>query len=350
MSTASPEITTVKFHASLNVSNLEHSVAFYRILLNQEPARLKRNYAKFELEQPPVVLSLIPGPSGAGGNLNHVGLRIPSAEVLVQMQSRLEAAGIRTHREEGVECCHSKQTKFWVNDPDGTLWEIYVLHEEEDEEPEGLPRSGSAPNAFANNATRPAKRAWQHHLADGAISRVPHEDNSLHEVLLEGSANLHPDSFNLLQLLREVHRALRPGCEVRIHGLTADGNLKNPAPSLPGPAAPVQYVPAHSEVAHKLELAGFAGIRFERLSEQAHFVAEGVGMREFLLAGSKPGHRPQAKTHGAIYLGPLTSVNDDFGNTFARGNTVSLNIHDWQALSKSAAAAQFRLLSLARSS
>ena len=93
MSTASPETATAKFHASLNVSNLENSVAFYRVLLGREPAKQKRDYAKFELEQPPVVLSLIPGRAGAGGNLNHVGLRVPDSGVLVEIQTRLEAAG-----------------------------------------------------------------------------------------------------------------------------------------------------------------------------------------------------------------------------------------------------------------
>ena len=48
-------------------------------------------------------------------------------QALVAMQSRLELAGIRSTREEGVECCYAKQTKFWVTDPDGTLWEVYTL-------------------------------------------------------------------------------------------------------------------------------------------------------------------------------------------------------------------------------
>ena len=46
------------------------------------------------------------------------------------MQRRLEMAGLRTEREDGVECCYARQTKFWVTDPDKALWEVYVFHED----------------------------------------------------------------------------------------------------------------------------------------------------------------------------------------------------------------------------
>jgi len=344
MNTAEETITT-RFHASLNISDLARSVGFYRVLFGLEPAKQRKDYAKFELDQPPLVLSLIPGRPAPGGNLNHVGLRVRGPEELVQIQHRLEAAGIRTQREEGVECCHSKQTKFWVHDPDRTLWEIYVLHEEDGmEKHDHSAQTAARPNAFANDSAPAAKRTWQHHLTDGPLTHVPHDENSLHEVLLEGSVNLRPGSLNLPQLLRDVHRALRPGGEVRVHGLTADSSLTNSSPALPGPAAVVQYVAAHREVAQALQIAGFVGIHFEQLSEKAHFVVDGIGLRELLLIGRKPGHRPQAKNHSAIFLGPAASITDDFGNSFPRGARVPINIHDWQALKSSADLAQFLLL------
>ena len=51
----------LKFHTSLNVSDLTRSVEFYRALLGVEPAKVRDNYAKFDLAEPPLVLSLIPG-------------------------------------------------------------------------------------------------------------------------------------------------------------------------------------------------------------------------------------------------------------------------------------------------
>jgi catechol 2,3-dioxygenase-like lactoylglutathione lyase family enzyme len=135
----------VRFHLSLNVTNLERSVAFYRILFGKEPAKCRPDYAKFELDDPPLVLSLEPTPPGPGGALNHLGFRMPDSATLVTVQMRLERAGIHTKREEGVECCYARQTKFWVTDPDHTLWEIYTLDEDIDHRGAGQTREQMLP-------------------------------------------------------------------------------------------------------------------------------------------------------------------------------------------------------------
>ena len=103
------------------------------MLLGVEPAKVRADYAKFDLAEPPLVLSLVPGRPGSGGSLNHAGLRVRTAEELVEIQHRLEAAGMPTEREDGVECCYARQTKFWITDPDGALWEIYVFHDDIEE-------------------------------------------------------------------------------------------------------------------------------------------------------------------------------------------------------------------------
>jgi catechol 2,3-dioxygenase-like lactoylglutathione lyase family enzyme len=139
MSTAALELPTiepqhasaaaVKFHLSLNVSDFDRSIVFLRALLSREPAKCRPDYAKFELDEPPLVLSLEPHAPTSFGALNHLGFRLRDSAELVEWQRRLEMAGISTQREEGVECCYSRQTKFWVRDPDNNLWEIYVLEE-----------------------------------------------------------------------------------------------------------------------------------------------------------------------------------------------------------------------------
>jgi len=76
---------------------------------------------------------------------------MPDSAALVAMQERLEQAGIRSQREEGVECCYARQTKFWVTDPDKTLWELYTLDEDLDHRGQGqsleemIPESASRP-------------------------------------------------------------------------------------------------------------------------------------------------------------------------------------------------------------
>jgi catechol 2,3-dioxygenase-like lactoylglutathione lyase family enzyme len=332
--------TVRKFHASLNVSDLNRSVAFYRVLLGTKPAKLRPDYAKFELAEPGLVLSLIPGRPAAGGNLNHVGLRVRTAGELVEIQRRLEAAGLHTEREEGVECCYARQTKFWIADPDRALWEIYVFHEDIDDRGEA-----AAPRAEALQVAEKAQspRGWEHRLREPIPERIPHDDNSLHEVRLAGSINGAPDAPHRGRLLAEALRVLRPGAALHLHGLAGD-RPSGSRPALPGPAAAVEHVPATADVVEELLRAGFAEVRIEKLSQSAHFVVDGVPMRELRILARKPGHRPKAETHQAVYLGPLKEVSDDFGNVFRRGVVTPLNVHDWQALSKGAAASAFLFL------
>src|SRR5262245_29477194 len=188
-----------KVHVSLNVSALAPSIAVYRVLLGAEPAKVQSDYAKFDLADPPLVLSLMPGGAGtpARGPLNHAGLRVRNVEELVELQRRLEAAGITTRREDGVACCHSTQTKFWVADPDGALWEIYVFLEDID----GPEHVHEAP---------PASAAWSHHLGSAIPERIPLDDDSAGEVRLEGSINVFPASPHRRGLFGEVRRVLRP--------------------------------------------------------------------------------------------------------------------------------------------
>jgi catechol 2,3-dioxygenase-like lactoylglutathione lyase family enzyme len=330
-----------KFHASLNVSDLDRSIAFYRVLLGTEPAKVRSDYAKFDLAEPPLVLSLIPGRPGNGGNLNHAGLRVRSAEELVEIQRRLEAAGLHTEREEGVECCYARQTKFWVTDPDRALWEIYIFHDDIDDH--GSARPPRVEPLRIETAASAAPLAWEHRLSDPVPSRIPHDDNTLYQIRLEGSINAASETDHRSGLLSESLRALRPGAPIYLHGLAGDRRSAS-SPALPGPAAAVQHVPAAGDVIDDLVRAGFVDIQIEKLSETAYFVVDGVAMRELRVAARKPGYRPARATHEAVYLGPMAQVTDDFGNVFRRGVATPLNIHDWQVLSKGAASAAFLLL------
>jgi catechol 2,3-dioxygenase-like lactoylglutathione lyase family enzyme len=339
--TAPAAIAVRKFHASLNVSDLERSVAFYSVLFGRPAAKRRADYAKFELDDPPLVLSLIPSRASSGGALNHAGLRVSGAEELVEIQRRIEEAGYRTQREDNVECCYARQTKFWISDPDRTLWEVYVVHEDIEEHGAGSVPDADHTRAFAKDVPRPAV-SWEHRIPAGLPESIPHADNSLDEVHLQGTFNLNLPPGELARMVREAFRALRPGGELRMHGLAGDRPLDAPLPRLPGPAAVVEHVPAAIEPMRVMQEAGLVEVRFDRLSKTAHFTIAGVPMREVILLGRKPGYRPKKLTHQAVYLGPLAQVTDDFGNVFARGERVSLNIHDWQVLSKSVAAAQFQ--------
>ena len=339
----------VKFHASLNVSDLTTSVAFYRVLLGVEPAKVKDNYAKFDLAEPPLVLSLIPGRPAAGGHLNHAGLRVRNAEELVAIQRRLEMAGLRTEREDGVECCYARQTKFWVTDPDKALWEVYVFHEDVAGSGDTTRTAATLRSLNDDSLSAPAPipvapppAAWTHRLTEPIPARVPADDATLDEVHLQGAINAAQDAPHRDTLFAEIRRALRPGGLVHIHGLA--GDRATTAPALSGPAAVVAYVPAAADVVEELAAAGFVEIAIGTLSARPPFVKAGVPLREIRVTARTPAAPSPAAKHRAIYLGPMAQVTDDFGNVYRRGALTAIPARDWDMLAAGPSRAAFLLL------
>lgn len=127
-----------RFHVALNVHDLERSRRFYRAALGLAPDKERAGYARFVLDEPPLVLSLNAAGAGQPGDrVAHLGLRLPSAEALAEVRARVVAAGYPVRDQSKVLCCHSVQTKFWAEDPDGNQWEFYELL---DDQPEAHPR------------------------------------------------------------------------------------------------------------------------------------------------------------------------------------------------------------------
>ena len=117
-------------HISLNVSDLDRSVAFYRGFFG-EPRKLKADYAKFIAEEPEIHLALQRG-GGAGkrGSLSHLGIRVDTVERVRQWKGILAERGLATEEEKREACCYAVQEKFWVSDPDGNRWEVYTVLED----------------------------------------------------------------------------------------------------------------------------------------------------------------------------------------------------------------------------
>jgi catechol 2,3-dioxygenase-like lactoylglutathione lyase family enzyme len=331
----------VRFHLSLNVSDLGRSVGFYRTLFNTEPAKLRSDYAKFELDDPPLVLSLEPVPQGSGGALNHLGFRMPDAAALVAMQERLERAGIRSQREEGVECCYARQTKFWVHDPDRTLWEIYTLDGDIEHRGAGqLPEKVLPPPPVA--APQSESAAWEHNLMQGVPQRAPFADGSVGEVRLRGSLNMQLNQEERRHLLAEARRVLRPGGRLFVHVLTAERPFLG-EPGLPGPAAVVRHVPVDSDVVALVEASGFEGVRFLKFDASPCFVRDGVPMRETQVEAWAPSRDPRPPVT-AVYKGPFREIRDDHGNVFPRGRRVSIDAATAERLRAPEWSAQFLIL------
>jgi catechol 2,3-dioxygenase-like lactoylglutathione lyase family enzyme len=272
----------IRFHLSMNVSNLARSIEFYRVLFGVEPAKRRDDYAKFELNDPPLVLSLEPSGGGTGGALNHLGFRMSDSAALVAMQRRLGEAGITSRREEGVECCYARQTKFWVTDPDNTLWEVYTLDDDIEHRGRGQSLAEMLPQA-----TAAATSSFEHRLSQPFPEQLPFADASLDEVRLRGTLNQRLAREVQERVLQEALRVLRPNGRLFVHVLVAD-RPPTGALHLPGPAAAVQHTPLQSEPLRLLETAGLQKVRVLKLDASPCFTQDGVEMHELQLEGRKP--------------------------------------------------------------
>lgn len=118
-----------RIHFGLSVSNLEKSIKFYRSLFNAEPAKVKSDYAKFELDEPSINLALgqTDQPIGPSNRVNHFGIQLKSTEAVQSETDRFKKLGWITEVEEQRTCCYAVQDKVWLTDPDGNRWELFVV-------------------------------------------------------------------------------------------------------------------------------------------------------------------------------------------------------------------------------
>jgi catechol 2,3-dioxygenase-like lactoylglutathione lyase family enzyme len=342
MTSLSVDEPLVKFHLSLNVTDLGRSIDFYRVLFDVEPAKLHDDYAKFELEDPPVIFSLVPRAPGAGGSLSHLGFHVANAEQLQQTSERLAKAGICTQDQNGTVCGYARQDKIWTKDPDGNFWEVYVV--EEDVHPAVVRRSLEGP--AAQQATPSGPVVWEHFVTQHLDGSVAHADDSVDEVRLTGTFNAPLDEAARMFVVREAFRVLKPGGKVVTHGLMGDRPLPGAQPKLPGLAAMVARVPVRDEAISFLRSAGFVNVQAVKLTEKPWFIHDAVGLREVKFVAWKPQRCPEGETRQVLYKGPFVEATADGGWAFPRGQRVTVPAAVWHNLRMGPAAEQFLFFEL----
>ena len=138
------QVNALKAHVALNVRNVDASVSFYQRLFGIEPAKTRTGYAKFDVNNPPLNLSLNEMPSMSGTDaLSHMGIQVAATEDVLAMRQQWNDAGLVTRDEMQTNCCYAIQDKAWVQDPDGNQWEVFVVLN--DNLPETSPCCGSRP-------------------------------------------------------------------------------------------------------------------------------------------------------------------------------------------------------------
>ena len=118
---------TSRVHVGLESTDIEASVDFYRRLFGVEPTKRRDDYARFEVAEPALNLSLnlVSEARRPKSLASHFGVQFSDAEGLERARAALEAAGLHYEAEESVTCCYAVQDKLWVRDPDGVPWECY---------------------------------------------------------------------------------------------------------------------------------------------------------------------------------------------------------------------------------
>ncbi len=118
-----------RMHVALYAADIPRAVAFYRTLFGVEPVKVRADYAKFEVAEPSVNLSLNLAPADAAraDGVSHFGIQVQSSGAVAAAIERLGAAGLAVDIEDGTTCCYAVQDKVWVQDPDGHRWEVFVV-------------------------------------------------------------------------------------------------------------------------------------------------------------------------------------------------------------------------------
>lgn len=139
-------MATFKTHVALRVADVEKSVNFYQAMFGVAPVKHKVGYAKFDLDNPALNLTLnLTEAVQSHGALSHLGVQVDSTETVRQAIDRFKTAGLATFEEHNTDCCYALQDKVWVTDPDGNRWEIFVVKVRDTAPEENIATANSQP-------------------------------------------------------------------------------------------------------------------------------------------------------------------------------------------------------------
>lgn len=123
-------INTLKAHLALNVKNVESSIDFYKKMLGIEPSKVRTGYAKFDVQDPPLNLTLNQVAFEGSGALSHLGIQVATTSDVIALREQWKERGLTPREEMQTTCCYALQDKAWVGDPDGNEWEVFTVIED----------------------------------------------------------------------------------------------------------------------------------------------------------------------------------------------------------------------------
>jgi catechol 2,3-dioxygenase-like lactoylglutathione lyase family enzyme len=117
----------LKAHVAIHVHDVAASIEFYRKLFGIEPCKVRVGYAKFDVANPPLNLTLNERPEAGQGALSHLGIQVESTTDLLAIRETWQERALLPRDEMKTECCYALQDKAWVRDPDGNEWEVFAV-------------------------------------------------------------------------------------------------------------------------------------------------------------------------------------------------------------------------------
>lgn len=110
-----------RLHVHLGVPEIDAGIDFYTTLFGTRPNVVKKDYAKWMLDDPSVnfAISTMVKPG-----VDHLGIQTDDPAELAELDARASAAG-KVFRQEAANCCYAKSDKAWVQDPAGVAWENF---------------------------------------------------------------------------------------------------------------------------------------------------------------------------------------------------------------------------------
>ena len=119
----------MRLQLALNVKNLDSAITYYSKMFNVEPHKIRKGYANFAIEEPPLKLVLFENPN-ANEHLNHLGVEVFEPDDIEKTHKRFDDAGILGSVQMDSVCCHAEQNKIWSKVETDLSWEWYIINDE----------------------------------------------------------------------------------------------------------------------------------------------------------------------------------------------------------------------------
>lgn len=104
-------VRVLKAHLALNVKDVGQSIEFYKKMFGIEPTKVRSGYAKFDVQDPPLNLTLNESVFGERGALSHLGIQAASTQDVLAMREYWHERGLLTRDEMQTSCCYAVQDK-----------------------------------------------------------------------------------------------------------------------------------------------------------------------------------------------------------------------------------------------